>query len=91
VEPSSFTLPPLSITLDGCIVDVLEVTRSTLISGETWLHVAVRINYMGVRSRVFTIDARSQREFIDKLRVEIAKVKFIYYAYGIELLRRLIA
>lgn len=90
METIPFRLPPFSIELDDCIVDILEVTKTTLISGEAWYHVAVRINYRGLKSRRFTVDVRSERELKDKLRVEIAKVKFIYYAYGIEEVRRLI-
>lgn len=90
METSTFNIPPFSIEVDGFQVDVLEVLKTQLISGDTWYHVVVQINYKGIKSRRYTLDVKNEKDLLNKLKIEITKVKFIEYAYGINELKRLI-
>jgi len=90
MQTHTFQLPPFSIEVDGCRVDIIEVLKRELVTGETVYFVSVRINYKGIQSRVFPLLVRGNEDLINKLKVEITKVKFIEYAYGIEEVKRLI-
>lgn len=83
-------LTPFSTVIDNAIVDVLEVLESRLISGERYFHVVVQINYKDIKSKRYTLDVKSMDELIYKLKVEVNKIKYIEYIYGINELRRLI-
>jgi len=91
VKPSLIPLPPFSIEVDGVRVTVLEVLKSQLISGETWYFVVVQLNYKGVLSRRYTLSVRDVRDLVNKLKMEVTKIKFIEYGYGLEAVRRMIA
>lgn len=88
MESNVLHLPPFSIEIDGVEVEVLEVLKTELVSGDTWYHVVVCINYDGIRSRRYSLDVRSMEELVNKLKVEITKIKFIDYAYGRLAVRR---
>jgi len=76
--------------VDGVPVQLVEASKQQLASGETWYIVSVRITFKGVQSRVFPLFVRSTQDLVNKLKVEVTKVKFIYYAYGLDEVRRLI-
>jgi len=86
----TFRLPPFFIEVDGIPVEVLEVLKSELISGDTWYHVVVRIIYNGIKSRRYTLDVKDIKDLTNKLKIEITKIKFIDYAYGIDQVKELI-
>lgn len=88
MERESLLLPPFSIDVDGFKVDILEVLKSELISGETWYHVVVTIDYKGIKSKSYTIDVRDMNDLIKKLKVEITKIKMIEYSQGLDEVRR---
>jgi len=77
--------------IDGVTVQLIEVSKQQLISGENWYVASVKIIYKGIHSRVFPIFAKSTRDLINKLKVEITKIKFIDYTTGINEVRRLIS
>ncbi|MEM1542786.1 MAG: hypothetical protein QXV82_09185 [Ignisphaera sp.] len=83
-------LTPFSIVVDNVVVDVLEVLKTRLISGDEYYHVVARVNYKDIKSRSFTLDVKSMDELIIKLKVEVNKIKYIEYVYGINELRRLL-
>ena len=91
METIKFQLTPFSIEVDGYLVDVLEVLKRTRITGETWFFAVVRIRYKDILSRTFTIPVRSEKELINKLKIEITKIKFLEYAYGLEEVKKVIA
>lgn len=90
MEAHKFQLTPFSIEVDGCLVDVVEVLKRESNVLGTWFFTSVRIHYKNVTSRIFTLPVRSEKELINKLKIEITKIKFIEYAYGIEAVERLI-
>jgi len=80
------TIPisPFSIVVDGVEVEIVEV--APVMSG---FYVAVcRVKFEGVVSRNFQLLVRDMEELERKLKVEITKVKYMYYAFGLEELRR---
>jgi len=91
METATIQLPPFFLEVDGCHIKVLEVLKTELISGDTWFHVAVTIDYKGVKSRRCTLNVRNTQDLLNKLKVEITKIKFIDYGYGMDEVRRLIS
>jgi hypothetical protein len=83
-------IPPFSFEVGGARVDVLEIIRTRLIDGTERFHVAVRIVYKGIKSRVFTLDVKDADDLVNKATVEVNKIKWYEYAYGLEEVRRLI-
>jgi len=81
---------PITIDVDRFKVTLYEVMKSTLISGETWYHVVVSIDYKGIRSRRYTLDAKSMKDLINKLKIEITKLKVVEYSEGLEEVERLV-
>jgi len=89
MEVAKFQITPFFIRVDGCRVEVIEVRKSR--QGEYGGdHVALSINYKGIWSRRYDITVRDMKDLIRKLKVEITKLKYIDYAYGIEEVERLI-
>jgi len=83
-------LLPLTIEVDGFKVTLHEVLKSGLVSGEWWYHVVVSIDYKGIRSRRYTLDVRNTKELMNKLKIEITKLKVIEYSEGLSEVKRLI-
>ncbi|MEM2260003.1 MAG: hypothetical protein QXY65_02935 [Candidatus Methanomethylicaceae archaeon] len=90
MEKATFRVFPFSIEVDGTIVNIYEVLKTKLISGDEWYHVVVEINYKGIKSKRYTLDVRNINNLINKLKIEIDKIKLIEYAYGINEVRRVI-
>jgi len=84
METITFHIPPFFIEVDGCKVEVHEVLKSELISGDVWYHVVVSIEYKGIKSRRYSIDVKDIKDLTNKLKIEITKIKFIDYGYGLE-------
>jgi len=90
METSTFTITPSFFELEGATVKIIETSQQPLITGETWYIVTVQIIYKGITSRTFPIFAKNTKDLINKLKVEITKIKIIDYSYGTEELKRLI-
>jgi hypothetical protein len=82
----SFQLTPFFIDVDGVTVQIVEASKTLL--GE--YIVSVRIIYKGIYSRVFPLAVKNTDDLMNKLKVEISKVKFIEYTFGIEEVKKLI-
>jgi hypothetical protein len=91
MEASTIHLTPIFIEVDGVAVQLVEVSKHQLASGEAWYIVSARIMYKGMQSRVFPLFVKNTQDLMNKLKVEITKVKFIEYSYGMDEVRRLIA
>ena len=91
METFTIQLTPFYIEVDGVTVQVVEVSKREFPTGETQYIVSVKIIYKGIHSRVFPIFVKSTQELVNKLKVEITKIKFVEYAYGIEEIKRLMA
>jgi hypothetical protein len=83
-------VPPFSFEVGGARVDVLEIIRTRLPDGAERFHAAVRIVYKGIASRIFTLDVKDADELVNKATVEVNKIKWCEYVYGLEEVRRLI-
>jgi len=68
-------VPPLTLTVDGARVRILEVIKLELISGHKSYHVTLELTWRGKRSPRFFIDAKSWEDLVRKLLVEISKFK----------------
>jgi hypothetical protein len=90
METNTLQIPPFFIEVDGCQVQVLEVLKSELISGDTWYHIVVSINYKGTYSKRYSLDVKDTKDLVNQLKIEITKIKFIDYGYGIDEVKRLI-
>ncbi|RLE47283.1 MAG: hypothetical protein DRJ18_03440 [Candidatus Methanomethylicota archaeon] len=91
MEKARITLPPFYIDVEGVRALVLEVGKTELSPEEILYTASIQLEYKGMRSRTFFLQARDERDLLDKLRLEVSKLKFIELAYGTEFLRRLIA
>jgi hypothetical protein len=91
MESSVIQVTPFTVDVDGVKVQVVEVSKQTLVTGETWYIVSVRVNYKGVESRVFPLFVRDSRDLKNKLKVEITKLKIIEASYGLQEVRRVIS
>lgn len=83
-------IAPLFLQVDGVDVEIIEASKQPLISGETWYVVSVRVIYKGIPSRVFPLFVRSREDLMNKLKVEVTKLKVLDYSLGLEEVRRLI-
>jgi len=70
-------IPPVSFKLDGAYVTIYEVTKSTLITGETWYHVNLDLRISQYKTKRFTLDVRNVDELKRKLLIEISKFKLM--------------
>jgi len=83
-------LTPLFLEVDGVTVELLEVSRQSITETDVWYIVSVKIHYKGITSRTFPLFVKDTRDMVNKLKVEITKVKFIEYVYGLTEVKRLI-
>jgi hypothetical protein len=91
METSTLQLTPIFLEVDGVPVELVEVSKQQLISGEVWYIASVKIIYKGIHSKVFPLYVKNTQDLVNKLKVEITKLKFIDYAYGIEEVKRLLS
>jgi len=89
MEPAIIQIPPFSIDVDGVEVTVFEVLKTQLVSGDVWYHVVVQLKYKNMVSRRYTLDVKDMKHLINKLKIEVTKLKFIELAYGLNELKRL--
>jgi hypothetical protein len=82
----SFQITPFFIDVDGVAVQIIEASKTSF--GE--YIVSVRIIYKGIHSRVFPLPVQNTDDLMNKLKVEISRVKFIEYMFGIEEVKKLI-
>ena len=82
----SFTVLPYEKNVNGCIVVFLENLQNP--KGKK--RMAVKLISNGLHSRVFPIEYEDEKELLFKLRVEIAKMKWLYWVYGKELAQEIL-
>lgn len=70
-------IPPVAVDIDGARVEIFEVIKLS-----TGYHVTCRINWRGIKSRIFFIDAKDTEDFKRKLELELAKMKTLYIIGG---------
>lgn len=89
MERISIPIPPFSIQVEDAVATIWEVIPITFPTGEKRYHVTLTINYRGIESRRFHLDVKSNEDLKNKLKIELTKLKFIYYGYGGDVLRKL--
>jgi hypothetical protein len=87
---STFTIPPFFIKVDGIKVEIVEVSEQKLVSGDKFYIVSCRVHYDSIESRTFPLFVSDMKDLINKLKVEITKLKIIEYSYGIEHVKKVI-
>lgn len=90
MESTQVPLTPFSIEVDGVIAEVLEVMEHILFGSYTSYSVSLRLHYKGIKTKVFTLDCKDLKDLLNKLKIEISKIKFFEIALGFNELRRLI-
>jgi len=75
-------IPPVRFRIDGCDVTIYEVLKSQIVSGKTWYHICLDLEYKGKRTRRFSLDAYSTEDFKKRLLIEISKLKWIVLLGG---------
>jgi len=72
------------------MAEVLEAIEAPDVpTGKSYL-VVVRLAYKGIKSRPFSIPAKDMRDLINKLKIEVSKLKFMELVMGLPEVRRLI-
>jgi len=84
-------LLPIFLEVDGVPVMLVELSKQEPVWGDPYYIASVKIIYKGIASRVFPLFVRSEKDLLNKLKVEITKIKFIDYMYGLEEVKRIIA
>jgi len=87
----SFHLLPIAIDVDGARVEIFEVMKYELPSGDVIYRVTCRIIWRGIKTRVFSLDAKDMDDFRKRVEIEIAKMKMMYLIGGRELVEEVVS
>jgi len=90
MSQSRLILTPFSVEVDGVRIDILEVMKLTYPSGDKRYIVSCRMHYKNVTSKIFPLFVKSEEDLLNKLKVEVTKVKFLELAYGLDEVKRVI-
>ena len=90
METAKFTILPITFTVDGVPCTLWEALKVSPLGGEPHFICVVSINYMGVESKRWSIPARDMKDLVNKLKVEITKLKIIEYEKGVDAVRRIL-
>lgn len=90
MSPEEINLLPLFLEVDGFTVEILEVLEHRIFDTIHGYSFSLRINYKGIKSKIVSIDAKDLKDLINKLKIEITKIKFFEIVYGLPEVRRLI-
>lgn len=74
-------LPPFTIDVKGCLVDILEALEHQAPWGKEYT-VSMRIRCGGITTRVFNLTVRNNDELKAKILAEIAKLKIMLLELG---------
>ena len=81
------TVLPVDVEIDGCIVTILEATKLKLPWDE--FQVSCQARCGNLQSQIFHITYTTPKELAQKLKTEIAKLKYMLWLLGEgELIRR---
>ena len=75
-------IPPVAVTVDDAKVEIFEVLKFTFPDGSTRYHVTCRINWRGIKSRIFFVDVKDTKDLKRKLEIELSKMKMLYLIGG---------
>jgi len=81
------TVLPVDVEIDGCIVTILEASKLKLPWDE--FQVSCQARCGNLQSQIFHITYKTPKELAQKLKTEIAKLKYMSWLLGeVELVRR---
>jgi len=81
------TVLPVDVEIDGCTVTILEASKLKLPWDE--FQVSVQARCGNIQTQIFHIDYKTPKELAQKLKTEIAKLKYMLWLMGEnELIRR---
>ncbi len=81
------TVLPVDVEIDGCIVTILEASKLKLPWDEFQVSCQARCGHL--QSQIFHITYKTPKELAQKLKTEIAKLKYMLWLLGEnELVRR---
>lgn len=89
-KPLTITILPVSVEVDGATVHILEILKSRLPGNKTVYHAICKIDWNGITTRNFDITFSSEKEFKEKLRTEVAKLKLMNWLYGKDFLSKVV-
>lgn len=84
-------LTPFFIEVDGCKVCIYEVLKTQLITGEEYYLVVVSIHYKNIKSRRYTLYIKNIEDLVNKLKIEVTKIKYMELTLGLEEVRKVIS
>jgi hypothetical protein len=90
VAVTQLQLLPQLLEVDGVPVMLVEVSKQEPLYGQPYYIASIKLIYKGIHSKVFPLFVKNTNELMNKLKVEITKIKFIDYMYGLEEVRKLI-
>jgi len=85
---------PITLEHEGCLVHLLEILKhsgSSALGIPPYFTAVVSIECGDIKTKPFSIDARSNEELIAKIETEITKIKYTEMLYGSEFVKRLVA
>ena len=82
----SITILPYDKNISKCVVIFIE--NIPLKNGKKQM--AIKLMWNGVHSRIIPIEYEDEKELLFKIRVEIAKLKWVYWAYGKDLAQQIL-
>ena len=88
---TKISILPVSVEVDGAIVHILEVLKSRLPNGTIFYHAVCKAEWNGITTRNFVISFRTEEEFREKLRTEIAKLKLMDFLYGRDFVKKVVS
>jgi len=90
METTKLAILPISFVVDGVPCTLWETLKVSPLGGEPHFICVVSINYLGVESKRWSIPAKDMKDLINKLKVEITKLKIIEYEKGVDAVRRIL-
>ncbi len=79
-------IPPITVMVDDCLAHILEVAQLDFPWGTEYA-VSVMVECKGIRSRVFNLSVRNEKELKAKLIAEVTKFKLMRLVLGDETTR----
>lgn len=90
MERKEIPITPFYIEVDGAVAEILEVLEHKLFGTYQLYTVSMRLIYKGIKTKVFSLDCKDFKDLLNKLKIEVTKIKFFEIALGFNEMRRLI-
>ena len=84
IPTEQIILPPVRMKVDDADVDILEALRLDMINGDKLYYVTCRIRWRGIKTKKFFVICRDKNEFVEKIRIELSKLKTMYLTLGLK-------